>query len=231
MPKNPYTYQDIANTSNRPRRGLKHSDIMRRRGENVSSLLSVFDKTEFGLGKTLEKNKKFSVDLETLAPGSAKPYGANSKEARVLYVVKGTLFIKYERDGVVSQQAYTDGAYFVIPAGMPHNYAASGTTEVSVLCISGGDYNKGFKSLEEGVVSTKEIEMPSQTPKNTITFQKRDRSNSIAKRQAAEFKKERDKLDGTAGQSKVVSPFDVLADPNYKVQNVKPRGAGGIAGD
>lgn len=211
-------------------KGLKASDILRRLGKNISTVIKPEDKTKFGFAKELTSNKKFKVRVETLAPGNNRGFGKNEEDSRVFYVTGGTLYVAKKTEKEVETLQFPAGSYFVAEPGVEHSYASSGTSEVSILVVETGNYEKGWKSLEAATESDK-IEMASfldnaKKAEQMKTIPPR-RANSKAKEQAIAEERERNK-GGVSGKNKVTNPFDALSDPNLKVTNSRPMGPQGL---
>jgi mannose-6-phosphate isomerase-like protein (cupin superfamily) len=186
------------------------------------------NQTDFGYLKELSRNKKYSIRVEALAPGNNRGFGFNKKECRTIYVLAGTLYIRYEtKEGNSEETTITDNASFTAEAGVKYSYG-SGNTAVTLIIVESGNYLSGWEEIlppEYNMDISIEDSFRQAETRSTNNIPPR-RERSLAKLQAEQMAKERALADGTAVSHKVVNPWDALNSKDVSFGSARPRGPG-----
>lgn len=173
--------------------GVKHSDIMRRQGIGQEVPLQGRVTTSTGISAPIFEGGKFTVRTEVINAGNQHPYGVNENSDRVYRVLSGVLYVTVctgmQNDPEKGVQEHKEvrqvqaGSTFQAAKGLRYSVSSS-NAEVELLIIEDKNYDKGWKTLEEGVVRAAENTLSGTTPDSPRPTRRRDQSKAKAAAQA-----------------------------------------------
>jgi len=205
-----------------PHAGVKHSDIMKRRGAS-HSLPSVSDREKFEHGFTAEifSAKSFVQKVMYFYAGNFTGIGVNKTKDRTIRVINGTLYVTFlDNDGGYDVQKYTSGTSINLPRGTKYGLSSSGTSDVELLVTESTNYRKGWERLEKGPIIN--VDEKSQlSPTQEVQSTRRPRSESKAYQQAQKLSGQRTQILAQAG-SKAASAQGNVNSGNEIGVNLRP---------
>ncbi len=175
-----------------PHAGIKHSDIVRRRGVgSVAPSGSKQEGTPHGFKNLVFKCDSFIQYYECMYSGNHTGFGVNEEGDRILRIMRGSLFVtvgSIDEDGNVTgkdTKQVSEGSYLNFKRGQPYSLATSGTMDVELVITETVDYDKTWRTVEAPLSNVDAGEVIMVAPGQTKTPRRREpRETSKAMEQA-----------------------------------------------
>lgn len=178
-----------------PHAGVKHSDIMRRKGVGLHASSSERIDTLHGFTTIDFSCESFVQRFACIYAGNNTGIGYTDDGDRVVRVQAGILFVTFlnkvketfddgdeEIRDVQEIKQFQAGHTVCLPKGTRYSLASSGTANVELLITETANYQDGWKELEAATVNTPESIM--FVPPRVAAAQRRPRIESKAYQQA-----------------------------------------------
>lgn len=150
-----------------PHAGVKHSDIIRRRGVGFDAPTANREDTRHGFSSEAFSCDTFTQRYSCIFAGNNTGVGYTDSGDRSVRVVAGTLFVTIinkvkstDENGstsvkdVADIQSFTAGHVVNLRAGTKYSLASTGTTNVELIITESAGYNDNWKELEDATVGT-----------------------------------------------------------------------------
>lgn len=193
-----------------PHAGVKHSDIMRRRGVGRHATTSERINTRHGYTSDVFSCEGFSQRYACLYAGNSTGIGFSESGDRTVRVMSGTLYVTFltkeqiiddEGNSTVKDnreiQTVQEGQTVNFPAGTKYALASSGTADVELLVTETTGYGNDWQELEDAAVTTPES-ITVVPPRQADTPRRRPREESKAYQQAQHMGGKRGKAQAAA---------------------------------
>jgi len=104
--------------------------------------------TPHGHAVTLFTTPDFVVRHEVMFQKNNIGIGVNPKGDRSICLIKGTLFVNFEQNGVMQMVRLAEGNYFHFPKGTKYSLATSGTDGADFSVVESVGYEKTWTQIE-----------------------------------------------------------------------------------
>lgn len=196
------------NRTHNPHAGVKHSDIIKRRGVGFDAPTAERTDTRHGFSSEAFSCDSFTQRYSCIFAGNNTGIGYTDSGDRSVRVQAGTLYVtilnkvketdedgKVEVKDVADIQSFTTGHVVNLRAGTRYSLAASGTTNVELIITESAGYNDNWKELEEATVGVPQ-DVAFVPP--AVAAPRRERGQSKAYQQAQQIGKQKGKVTAAA---------------------------------
>jgi hypothetical protein len=204
--------------------GVKHSDILKRKGIYVAAN-AIPEKTAFGVHYKVFEGKKLLVRNEVMSPSNHTGMGSNAKGERYIILLSGTLYAIIEEKGEQTTRKLSTGMNAGFTPGTKYALATDGINDAEFTVIETTGYAKGWKRTTDQVSKPGEITVSTAGTKNIPVLQ---RDSSIEKRNAERFAADRKRRESTSAPK---GSHNMGSGSVSFGTNLRPVGASNLADD
>jgi mannose-6-phosphate isomerase-like protein (cupin superfamily) len=179
----------VRNIPRSPRRGIKHSEIVKKRGIEIGteSVLTNKQRTPTGWKAEGFKSKSFEVYFELISAGNGTGTVVNETQDRFMRVLMGTVFV--EVDGQINK--LVAGHSVKLPRKSKYSISTSVDLGAEILFCQNPNYSKKLKVIAKPDLFTEnEVSLKAVTKQKSPVLKRR--KNSAAKKQALILKDQKE---------------------------------------